>query len=40
MALRGMSMAEVRLDVVTEPKRLGCTVQQTLERWEISRQTC
>ena len=39
MALRGKSMAELRLDVVTEPKRLGCTVRETLERWEISRQT-
>lgn len=39
MALRVVSMAEARLNVVTEPQRLGCTVTETCERWEISRQT-
>jgi len=39
MALREMSMAELRLQVVSEPERLGCTVRETCERWEISRQT-
>jgi transposase InsO family protein len=32
-------MAELRADVVTEPARLGCTVRETCERWEISRQS-
>ena len=39
MALRGLSMAELKLQVLTEPERLGCTVEETLERWEISRRT-
>ncbi len=39
MALRGKTMAELRLDVVTEPERIGCTVAETCERWGISRQT-
>lgn len=39
MALRVVSMAELRHDVVTEPSRLGCTVSETCERWGISRQT-
>src|SRR5438093_4635578 len=39
MALRVVSMTELRLEVLTEPERLGCTVAETCERWGISRQT-
>lgn len=39
MALRVVSMAELRLEVLTEPERTGCTVSETCERWGISRQT-
>lgn len=39
MALRVVSMTELRLEVLTEPERTGCTVGETCERWGISRQT-
>ena len=39
MALRVVNMTELRLEVLTEPERLGCTVAETCERWGISRQT-
>jgi transposase InsO family protein len=32
-------MADVRLKVLSEPERLGCTVGETLERWGVSRRT-
>lgn len=39
MALRVVSMAELRLEVLTEPERTGSSVTEICEKWGISRQT-